>query len=117
MKTKNEILTGKYIVTSNRGEIVFDEKTPKELANKMISIIENKERVVFDYGDIKTNESWNECFDITGYIGLSKGYYDLKYPILVHNSASSGGGTILTHCVLSIKTSKGKKLIYQNKIN
>ena len=116
MKTKEEILTDKYVMNSSRGEIVFSNETPKECAKQIINLIENRQRIIFDYGDIKTNQSWNEDCDICGYIGLSKGYYALKYPILVYNQRSTGGGSILTDCILSIKTSKGKKLIYQNKV-
>jgi len=116
MKTKNEILENKYTISSNRGEIVFSNDTPKKLAAKIVYLIENNERIILDYGDIKNNESWNEVYDITGTIGLSNGTYDLKYPILVYNSRSFGGGSILTDCIIKILTSKGKNIIYTNEL-
>ncbi len=116
MKSRNEILENKYIINSSRGEIVFNNDTPKKLANELVYLIENQTRIILDYGDIKTNKSWGEVYDITGKIGLSKGFYDLKYPILVHNERSIGGASILTNCIIKISTSKGKKLIYQNEI-
>lgn len=114
MKSKNEILENSYTVNSNRGEIVFSNKTPQKLANLIVQIIESGQRIVFDYGDIATGKSWNETFDISGYIGLSKGHYNLKWPILLNNTRSIGGGTILTDCVLSVKESKGKKTLYNH---
>lgn len=110
MKTKAEILKGRYEIDG----FVFNEGTPKQLAHKILDLIRSHTRIVLDYGNINTNESWNEQYDITGYISFTKGSYDLKYPILVHNSRSSGGGLILTDCILSIKTSRGKNLIYKN---
>jgi len=114
MKTKKEILKGRFVIESNGKQIVFDDKTPKKAAMKIVEIYSNKTRVVFDYGDIQTNRSWGETYDITGRIGLCRGYYNLHYPILLHNSTSLGGGTILTDCILSIRESRGKKLIYKN---
>jgi hypothetical protein len=115
MKAKKQILENRYILTSSSGkEIVFNKETPKKTALKIIELYENKKRVVFDYGDIKTGISWNQCYDIIGTIGMSKGFYDLRYPILVHNVRSFGGGAILTNCILSIKESKGKRLIFKS---
>jgi len=73
----------------------------------------NRTRIVLDYGDIKTGESWGEVCDITGYVGRSAG--TKKVPILVYNSSSFGGGEILTHCIIGIKTSKGKRVLYNLK--
>jgi hypothetical protein len=116
MKTKNEILENKYIIQSNRGEIVFSNETPIKTAKKLVELIENQNRIVLDYGDIKTNKSWDEIYDISGKIGLSNGAYDLKYPILVHNSRSMGGCSILTNCIIKISLSQGKRVIFENEI-
>lgn len=67
-------------------------------------------RILLDYGDAKTNTSWNETYDITGYIGKSTGIQPIL--ILLHNSRSTGGTSILTHCIISIKESKGKRVLY-----
>lgn len=117
LKTKAEILKDKYVIERNGKNYTFDKQTPKATANKLIDLHINQTRVVLDYGDIKTNKSWNEEFDVTGTIGLTKGWYDLHYPILIHNKRSMGGGLILCHCIIGIKTSKGKNQIYTNKIN
>lgn len=114
MKRRDEILRGRYTIESNGMEFVFSDETPKACANKIVELYHSQTRVVLDYGDIATNKSWGETNHIKGRIGLSKGWYDLMYPILIHNSRSSGGTSILTNCILSIKESKGEKLIYKN---
>jgi len=111
-KTITEILEGKYIIPSKKGDVVFSQRTPKELANKIVSLMETRTRIILDYGNVETNESWGETYDVTGYIGLSGGAYNLKYPILVYNSRSSGGGSILTGSIIKITASKGKKVLY-----
>lgn len=116
MKTKEEILKDKYVIERNGKNYTFNNKTPKETANKIIDLHISQTRVVLDYGDIKTNTSWNEQYDITGTIGLTKGHYDLHYPILIYNKRSMGGGLILCNCIVGIKSSKGKRVLYVNKI-
>jgi len=71
---------------------------------------ENRIRIVVDYGDVKTGESWGEQYDIVGYVGRSTGR--IKVPLLVFNSRSLGGGAMLDHCILTVKTSAGKRLLY-----
>lgn len=82
--------------------------------DKVIEVLErcrsNKTRIVVDYGDVLTKESWNEVYDVSGYVGRSSGTY--KIPLLIHNSRSLGGGSILTDCILSIKESKGKRVLF-----
>ena len=83
-------------------------------SDKVIEVLErcrnNRTRIVVDYGDVETKESWNEVYDVSGYVGRSNGIY--KVPLLIHNSRSLGGGCILTDCILSIKESKGKRVLY-----
>lgn len=85
-----------------------------DTCDRVIEVLErckaNRTRIVLDYGDVKTKVSWNEEFDIMGYIGRSNG--SIKVPLLIHNSRSLGGGCILTDCILSIKESKGKRVLY-----
>lgn len=115
MKTKKEILQGKYTIISNGKEIVFNNDTPKATAKKIVELHNNDKRIVLDYGSLTTLKSWGETLDVTGKIGMSKGYYDLLYPIIVHNKNSMGGTSILPQCILSIRESKGKKLIFEHK--
>ena len=90
-----------------------------ETSAEVIRILEiaksNNTRIVLDYGDVKTGESWGELYDIVGRIGRSGG--SIKIPLLIHNKRSLGGGAILDHCIIGIKTSIGKVPLYELKIN
>ncbi len=90
----------------------------KETSEEVINVLEqsrmNKKRIILDYGDTKTGRSWNEIYDITGYIGRSTG--KIKIPLLIYNSRSIGGSSILDHCIIGIYTSKGKNPLYKIKI-
>lgn len=65
---------------------------------------QTEERIRLDYGDVNTLKSWNETHDVEGYVGVTTG--KLRAFILVHNKRSMGGSTILTDCILSIRTAK-----------
>jgi len=88
-----------------------------ETSDKTIDFLEkvrqSKERIVLDYGNAETMESWGECYDITGTVGRSTG--TIKVPLLIHNTRPMGGGAILDHCIIRAYSSKGKKLIFSLK--
>jgi hypothetical protein len=111
MDAKERFLTDKFVIDG----FVFRNDTPIETANKLIDLIKTKERVTLDYGYLETKKSWNEKYDISGRVGYSSGSYGLKYPLLIHNKRSLGGGLIITNHILTIKLSKGKKLIFEHK--
>ena len=92
------------------GGTFFHVDTPDTLCHLLNRLRENRTRIVVDYGDVNTGESWGEVNDISGYIGRSTG--DVKIPLLVHNTRSHGGGAMLDHCILTIKTSAGKRTLY-----
>ncbi len=92
----------------------YNVETNEEVIKVLEQCRKDNTRIVLDYGDTKTGESWNEIYDVTGYVGRSMG--SKKVPLLVHNSRSLGGGEILTHCIIGIKTSKGKKELYKLKV-
>lgn len=100
MKTYNEVNGTSYDIRTNDTIIRILEKCRLDGT-----------RIVLDYGDIKTGRSWGEVYDITGRLGRSSG--SIKIPILLHNSRSIGGGGILDHCIIGIKTSKGKYPLYK----
>ena len=89
----------------------YNTETPNQLIEVLEAARKNKTRVIIDYGNTTTKQSWNETFDTTGYISRSTGR--IKVPILIHNIRSTGGGSILDNCILSVKESKGKKVLYQ----
>lgn len=91
----------------------YDSRTNADVIKVIETARQNRTRIVVDYGDIETGKSWNEEFDVTGYIGRSNG--NIKIPLLVNNSRSLGGGSLLDHCIIKIVTSKGKNVLYQQK--
>jgi hypothetical protein len=90
--------------------IFFSEGTPIKLADELIRLKESKTRIILDYGDVKTGKSWEEVYGISGRIGKSTGTKPIL--LLIYNSNSLGGCGLLTDCILTIKESKGKRLIY-----
>lgn len=90
--------------------VYFYEGTPLNLCDKLLSLKDNRERIILDYGNTETKESWNEVYDIIGYIGKTTGIKPML--ILVYNKRSLGGGLISTDSILSVKSSKGKRLLY-----
>jgi len=86
--------------------VYFYKGTPIVLADKLLALKDRKERIVLDYGDTQTGESWNEEHDTTEYIGKTTGTKPML--ILVFNKRSLGGGLILTHSILTIKPAKEK---------
>lgn len=93
------------------GGIWFDETTPPRVM-EIISSNLNSKRFRFWYGDSDTGKSWNEENDICGTIGRSTG--GKKIPLLIHNSGSTGGGTLLTACIVKIVDTKTKRVLYQH---
>ena len=87
-----------------------------ETSPDVIAIMErcrvNRTRIIVDLGNVETGESWNEHYETIGYVGRSMG--PVKVPLLVFNRRSMGGGTILSHCIIGIKTSKGKRTLYRH---
>ena len=89
---------------------------PVDMPDEVINIIaptigERKERFVFDFGDLDTGRSWNECFNTSGYIGRSTGR--VKIPLLIH-SRRSYGGPALMGSIVRVLTAKGKRVLYQH---
>lgn len=83
--------------------------------DKVIEVLERvrskRIRIIVDYGH-ENGQSWGEKYDVTGYVGRSTG--NQKIPLLVYNNRSMGGGSILTHCIVRIVTSKNKMVLYQH---
>lgn len=104
---------GRKYKQSKNTELCYKENTPNELCVIIDKLFNNRERIVIDYGNTTTKESWNEVHDIKGRIGRSTGI--VKIPLLVYNSRCYGGGALSDNSILSIKSTKGNNLIYQLK--
>lgn len=100
-------MESKYILVNG---ISYNDNTN----SKVIEILEicrkNKTRIVIDYGNVDSGESWNETYDIQGSVGNSSG--GIKVPLLIKTNRSIGGGEIMTDCIIGIKTSIGKIPLY-----
>ena len=87
-----------------------------ETSDNIINVLEhcrmNNVRIILDYGDVSTGQSWGERYDITGTIGRS---CDInKIPLLIKTKRSMGGGGILDRCIVKILSSKGKEALYSH---
>jgi len=95
--------------------VEFSKETPKEVIKVILDAMESRIRIRVDYGNTKTGKSWNEIYDVTGYVGRSTG--TVKIPLLVHNSRSYGGGGILDGSIIKIEYSNKNNggVLYQHK--
>ena len=98
----------KEIVTDSSNNRYFklfnDSCYHVETNPKVIQLLEearrNGERVRITLGDIKTGKYWNDKPE-TGTIGRSTG--SIKIPLLIKTKRSSGGCSILTHCIVKLE--------------
>lgn len=107
-----ECTDGRKYVESVKTQLCYSTQTPSVVVSIIESLFHSRERIVFDFGDIKTGQSWGEVNDISGRIGRSTGV--IKIPLLVHNRKSLGGGALSDNCIVRILESKGKKVIYSH---
>lgn len=98
--------TYKLIEDGNDLPIAYHIETPDELVTVLEHLRKNKTRIKLHYGDVKTGKDWNEENDVMGTIGLTRGH-KARFPILLNNARSMGGGTILDHCIIKIRHTKG----------
>jgi hypothetical protein len=70
----------------------------------------DKVRLVLEYGDPETGKSWGDTE--TGYIGRSTGTQPI--PLVIPNSASTGGDGVLDHCIVRIRTALGKHILWSH---
>lgn len=80
----------------------FHPTTSPQVRSVLTSIYKSRVRVRLYLGDVNTGASWGETYDVWGYIGRSTGPRHI--PILLHNTRSMGGGHILDHCIVAIRT-------------
>lgn len=59
-------------------------------------------RLRFHYGDVVTGQDWCDEWDVEGRLSTSMG--PIRIPILCNKVTSSGGGGILSACIVRLRT-------------
>lgn len=90
----------------------YHEETPDEVIRVLESARQNRTRLHVSLGDTASGRDWLEEFESHGYVGRSMG--PVKVPLLVANTRSLGGGSILAHCIVRIRESAGGRVLYQH---
>lgn len=90
----------------------FHEKTDEKICAILDRYINNRNRLKLYYGDVETGRDWYEEMDTAGRIGRSTG--TVKIPLLIATKRSTGGGSILDHCIVKIKDTETGIVLYQN---
>lgn len=90
----------------------LNEKTTSRVATLLNNLSMSQQRIRLVYGDTNTGKDWLEECDVIGTIGRSTGTKQI--PLLIRNSRSTGGGSILDHYILKIVDVKSKRVLYQH---
>jgi hypothetical protein len=90
----------------------YHEETPDEVIRVLENARQNRTRLHISLGDQQTGRDWLEEFETHGYVGRSMG--PIKVPLIVANRRSLGGGSILDHCIVRIRTSAGGRVLWQH---
>ena len=90
----------------------YDATTPQTVVNILEQSRKARSdyRLIIFYGNPKTGQAWGdivECF-----VGRSTG--EIKIPLAVYNSRSTGGGGLLDSCIVKILSACGKKTLYKH---
>jgi hypothetical protein len=88
----------------------FTNETPEAIKIALVNGYRSNYRFRLWYGNAESGKSWNEENDICGYIDKSNG--SVKIPLLLANNTSSGGGGIMTDCIVKIYNITLKKVVY-----
>ena len=90
----------------------FSDNTNDKVRQVLTSCHNRNNRIRIVYGDVVTGEDWLEEYEVFGYVGKSTGVRPI--PLLINNSRSFGGGSILTDVTLKIVDTQTKLVLYQN---
>lgn len=91
----------------------FSDNTNDRVKQVLTSCYNRKNRIRIVYGDVTTGESYLDEYEILGYVGKSTGTKPVA--LLINNSRSFGGGSILTDIILKIVDTQTKQVLFQHK--
>ena len=92
----------------------YHAQTPDQI----IEILENARQtgttLRVHYGDIATGKDWLDEYDVRGLIGRSMG--PVKIPLLIKRRDSIGGGGLLEHCIVKIRSTnlRNSTVLYEH---
>jgi hypothetical protein len=89
----------------------FDPATHPEVRRQLELAIQGKYRLRLEYGDRETGEAWDDRPN-NGKISRSMG--PMRVPLLIRNSRSFGGDTILTASIVKISETPGGRVLWQH---
>ena len=90
----------------------FDPGTPPSVVAHLEYARLHNMRLRLFFGDQETGRCWLEENDVTGYIGRSMG--PMRVSILLSSRSSSGGGAILTRCVIRLIQTNGQRELWRH---
>jgi hypothetical protein len=78
----------------------YRENTPDAVVEALEVARKYGDRVSFRYGDTATGRDWLDLYDVSGTVSRSCG--SVKIPLLIKTARSTGGGSILTDCIVKL---------------
>lgn len=102
---------GSTTVIRHDSGFYFDSRTNDAIKSAIVNAHAMGTRVRVFYGD-DNGASWHEENDVIGTIGRSSG--KCKIPLLIANSRSSGGGSLLDHCIVAMIDTKTGRMLYKH---
>ena len=88
----------------------YDVRTPDQVVRVLENARHNRTRLHISLGDQETGRDCLEEFESHGYVGRSMG--PVRVPLMIANRRSLGGGSILDHGIVRIRTSQGGKVLW-----
>lgn len=88
----------------------YHEETPDEVCQVLETARLKSQRIRIVYGNVRSGTVWPDP-KVRGRVGRSTG--EVKIPLLVKTSRSSGGEGICDSAILRIEESPGGKVLYQ----
>lgn len=90
----------------------LDEGTLPKVGKALEYLLAQQVRCRIWYGDTETGLAWPEEYDVLGTIGRSTG--PKKAALLIPNGDSTGGGAVLTACIVRIDVVWNRQTLYRH---